>query len=289
VSTAAADWVAAARVTGKPKKLTIKIKGCETGLGLGLDPSNIVTLLEPDRPASDKSKFQSKAQLRLCDVVLNIDGKALNGRQLKDVIKLKNVHTFEVERFDAKQEVVHTESSRASVGEGVQIMPTGERRRVSFVAPSLAPGPSTGEDGEQRRGKKSSESKTPPRGKKKSGKSETGLEGSVSSPAPTHIATGDFLLAITEAPLGGVAWFRSEVVKVPLRGKVAVKFFATEDGKTTDSLLPKPRISYVDRTDLRLPNGNWGVALPSEPKKERKSRRSGREQGKSRRSTRKSR
>ena len=78
---------------GTATSLTVKLEGCAppVGIGLGLDDSNVVTEVKPGTPAE-------AAGLAAGDRVLVVDGTALDGRPMAQVVRAADTHVLEVER-----------------------------------------------------------------------------------------------------------------------------------------------------------------------------------------------
>ena len=75
------------------RRLTIELESClENGLGLGLDASNRITEMKSAGQAAASRK------LLLGDVVVSVNGTALEGRQLQHVLRPGVALTLEVER-----------------------------------------------------------------------------------------------------------------------------------------------------------------------------------------------
>ena len=75
------------------RRLTIELESCqENGLGLGLDAFNRITEMKPAGQAAASRK------LLLGDVVVSVNGTALEGRQLQHVLRPGVALTLEVER-----------------------------------------------------------------------------------------------------------------------------------------------------------------------------------------------
>lgn len=75
--------------------VTVKLDGCgPLGIGLGLDASNTITMVKPGTPAE-------AACLALGDRILSVDGTALNGRAMADVMQAADSHVLQLERVDA--------------------------------------------------------------------------------------------------------------------------------------------------------------------------------------------
>ena len=74
-------------------KLNFPLEGCapSVGIGLGLDDSNVVTEVKPGTPAE-------AAGLAVGDRVLVVDGTALDGRPMAQVVRAADTHVLEVER-----------------------------------------------------------------------------------------------------------------------------------------------------------------------------------------------
>ena len=83
----------ATKLTVEACRLKVELEGClEEGLGLGLDASNRITKIKPAGQAAASRK------LLLGDVVVSVDGTALEGRQLRHVMRPGAALTLEVER-----------------------------------------------------------------------------------------------------------------------------------------------------------------------------------------------
>ena len=81
------------KLTVEARRLTVELEGClEKGLGLGLDASNRITEIKPAGQAA------ASRELLLGDVVVSVDGAALEGRQLQHVMRPGVALTLEVER-----------------------------------------------------------------------------------------------------------------------------------------------------------------------------------------------
>ena len=83
----------ATKLTVEACRLKVELEGClEEGLGLGLDASNRITKIKPAGQAA------ASRELLLGDVVVSVDGTALEGRQLRHVMRPGAALTLEVER-----------------------------------------------------------------------------------------------------------------------------------------------------------------------------------------------
>ena len=81
------------KLTVEARRLTVELEGClEKGLGLGLDASNRITEIKPAGQAA------ASRELLRGDVVVSVDGAALEGRQLQHVMRPGVALTLEVER-----------------------------------------------------------------------------------------------------------------------------------------------------------------------------------------------
>ena len=81
------------KLTVEARRLTVELEGClEKGLGLGLDASNRITEIKPAGQAA------ASRELLLGDVVVGVDGVALEGRQLQHVMRPGVALSLEVER-----------------------------------------------------------------------------------------------------------------------------------------------------------------------------------------------
>ena len=69
----------------------ITVDGCASGLGLGLDSINRVTILKPGGPAD------ACGLIAVGDRIVNVDGEPLNGLQLQQVLRPADRHVFAVE------------------------------------------------------------------------------------------------------------------------------------------------------------------------------------------------
>ena len=83
----------ATKLTVEACRFKVELEGClEEGLGLGLDASNRITKIKPAGQAA------ASRELLLGDVVVSVDGTALEGRQLRHVMRPGAALTLEVER-----------------------------------------------------------------------------------------------------------------------------------------------------------------------------------------------
>ena len=83
----------ATKLTVEARRLTVELEGClEKGLGLGLDASNRITEIKPAGQAAASRK------LLLGDVVVSVNGTALEGHRLQHVMRPGVALTLEVER-----------------------------------------------------------------------------------------------------------------------------------------------------------------------------------------------
>ena len=73
-------------------RLAVRLDDCRGGIGLGLDPGNVVTELKPDKPAARSKRFM------LGDKVMSVDGEPLDGRELQFIMRPAESHDFEIER-----------------------------------------------------------------------------------------------------------------------------------------------------------------------------------------------
>ena len=69
----------------------ITVDGCASGLGLGLDSINRVTILKPGGPAD------ACGLIAVGDRIVNVDGEPLNGLQLQQVLRPADRHVFVLE------------------------------------------------------------------------------------------------------------------------------------------------------------------------------------------------
>ena len=82
--------------TPAPDTLTVVLSGCDAkagGVGIDLTQENVILEIRPDTAAA-----RSSGLLRVGDKVLSVDGVALRGRGLTEVIQPADTHEFEIER-----------------------------------------------------------------------------------------------------------------------------------------------------------------------------------------------
>ena len=72
--------------------MLVQLSDCGKGVGIGLNSLNLITELAPGGAAA------RSGELRLGDCVLGVDGEALEGRHLREVLRPADSHTFEVVR-----------------------------------------------------------------------------------------------------------------------------------------------------------------------------------------------
>ena len=77
------------------EKLTITLVGCSSGVGVGLDASNVVDMLKPDSPAAAELKLGDKVLLWNGIEMVDFTGER---RLLKDVVVPADAHTLVIER-----------------------------------------------------------------------------------------------------------------------------------------------------------------------------------------------
>ena len=80
--------------------LSVSITNCATkagGVGIDLNAQNIILEIRPETAAS--RALEAGTGLRVGDRILSVDGAALNGRILTEVIQSADQHDFEVERL----------------------------------------------------------------------------------------------------------------------------------------------------------------------------------------------
>ena len=80
-----------------PEILQIHVQGCNRGVGLSLDAFNTITELKLGLPAADCLKFL------VGDVIVAVDGEALEGRELQNVMRPGDAHVFAVQRGGGAQ------------------------------------------------------------------------------------------------------------------------------------------------------------------------------------------
>ena len=69
----------------------ITVDGCASGLGLGLDSVNRVTILKPGGPAD------ACGLIAVGDRIVNVDGEPLGGLQLQQVLRPADRHVLVLE------------------------------------------------------------------------------------------------------------------------------------------------------------------------------------------------
>ena len=90
--------------------LTLTIRDCAGGIGLGLDGENVVDLLKPGMPASKVFELGDKVTHWNGIVMVEmVDGKPQQ-RKLKDVVQPADVHTVIVQRTRKQWETTAWES-----------------------------------------------------------------------------------------------------------------------------------------------------------------------------------
>ena len=77
------------------EKLTITLVGCSSGVGVGLDASNVVDMLKPGSPAEAELKLGDKVLLWNGIEMVDFTGER---RLLKDVVVPADAHTIVIER-----------------------------------------------------------------------------------------------------------------------------------------------------------------------------------------------
>jgi len=97
-----------------PQQTIVYLSGCSHGLGLGLNPRNVITTFVPGGAAA------LSGQLRLGDRVVGVDGQPLESAEgnilLRDVLRPADLHFFEVVRHDKDQTHPAHERALPSVG-----------------------------------------------------------------------------------------------------------------------------------------------------------------------------
>ena len=92
----------------------ITVDGCASGLGLGLDSVNRVTILRPGGPAD------ACGLIAVGDRIVSVDGEPLGGLQLQQVLRPADRHVFGIEAGDgAAAAAASREDSRIPVGTAV--------------------------------------------------------------------------------------------------------------------------------------------------------------------------
>ena len=111
----------------------ITVDGCASGLGLGLDSVNRVTILKPGGPAD------ACGLIAVGDRIVNVDGEPLGGLQLQQVLRPADRHVFVLEVGQmAASEARAARGSRWGVGSTSS--PVGARgSRLSSLSPLSSP------------------------------------------------------------------------------------------------------------------------------------------------------
>jgi hypothetical protein len=77
--------------------LTVTLVGCANGVGVGLDPSNVVDMLREGSPA--ERELQRGDKVLQWNGIAMVDPDSGQPRKLKDVVVPSDVHTLVVERI----------------------------------------------------------------------------------------------------------------------------------------------------------------------------------------------
>ena len=111
----------------------ITVDGCASGLGLGLDSVNRVTILKPGGPAD------ACGLIAVGDRIVNVDGEPLGGLQLQQVLRPADRHVLVLE----VGQMAASEARAARVsrwGSGSTSSPIGARgSRQSSLSPLSSP------------------------------------------------------------------------------------------------------------------------------------------------------
>ena len=111
----------------------VTVDGCASGLGLGLDSVNRVTMLKPSGPAD------ACGLIAVGDRIVNVDGEPLGGLQLEQVLRPADRHVLVLEVGQmAASEARAARGSRWGVGSTSS--PVGARgSRLSSLSPLSSP------------------------------------------------------------------------------------------------------------------------------------------------------
>ena len=95
--------------------LTVTLVGCTNGVGVGLDPSNLVDMLREGSPAA-ASELQRGDKVLQWNGIAMVDPDSGQQRKLKDVVVPSDVHTLVVERAQsaAKSTAAPPQASKAA-------------------------------------------------------------------------------------------------------------------------------------------------------------------------------
>ena len=86
----------------------ITVDGCASGLGLGLDAVNRVTVLRPGGPAD------ACGLIAVGDRIVSVDGEPLGGLQLQAVMRPADRHVFGIEAGDGSAAAAAAAAAAAS-------------------------------------------------------------------------------------------------------------------------------------------------------------------------------
>jgi len=132
---AAAKGSAAGAAIEEMWQLSVDLQRQTDGLGIGLTLDNIIVEVEPG------GSVAAQGELKYGDQIVEVDGNALNGRMLKDVIVPKRVHQLVV-RYSRMS--TQPPSPRRARGRRVELQAGAAPRRIEEVDVTINREPSTG-------------------------------------------------------------------------------------------------------------------------------------------------
>lgn len=93
------------------RTLTLTLKGCSNGVGVGLDKDNCVDMLKPGMPASKELQMGDKVVSWNGVMMVEEKEGRMQPRKLKDVVTPADSHTLVIEREQKDWDTTSWESS----------------------------------------------------------------------------------------------------------------------------------------------------------------------------------